>query len=123
MSRIWLGLPGNEQLLPTMGRQFAEEDFEAKVMERRVASGRLVKEVSAVKKRFRLDYSFVTNEILKQLKQIYLSGVNNNLNLKVEQEDGSIEEYEVVFRPFSRSRYLVGDKWYWEGISIELEEV
>jgi len=123
MSRIWLGLPGNEQLLPTMGRRFAEEDFEAKVSERRVASGRLVKEVSAVKKRFRLDYSFVTNEILKQLKQIYLSGVNNNLNLKVEQEDGSIEEYEVVFRPFSRSRYLVGDKWYWEGISIELEEV
>ena len=123
MSRIWLGTPGNEQLLPTMGRRFAEEDFEAKVMERRVASGRLVKEVSAVKKRFRLDYSFVTNEILKQLKQIYLSGVNNNLNLKVEQEDGSIEEYEVVFRPFSRSRYLIGDKWYWEGISIELEEV
>ena len=123
MSRIWLGTPGNEQLLPAMGRRFAEEDFEAKVRERRVASGRLVKEVSAVKKRFRLDYSFVTNEILKQLKQIYLSGVNNNLNLKVEQEDGSIEEYEVVFRPFSRSRYLIGDKWYWEGISIELEEV
>jgi predicted phage-related endonuclease len=123
MSRIWLGTPGNEQLLPTMGRQFAEEDFEAKVIERRVASGRLVKEVSAVKKRFRLDYSFVTNAILKQLKELYQSGIHNNLNLKIEQEDGSIEEYEVVFRPFSRSRYLIGDTWYWEGISIELEEV
>jgi len=123
MSRIWLGTPGNEQLLPTMGRRFAEEDFEAKVMERRVASGRLVKEVSAVKKRFRLDYSFVTNAILKQLKELYQSSLRNNLNLKIEQEDGSIEEYEVVFRPFSRSRYLIGDKWYWEGISIELEEV
>ena len=123
MSRIWLGTPGNEQLLPAMGRRFAEEDFEAKVMERRVASGRLVKEVSAVKKRFRLDYSFVTNAILKQLKELYQSGLRNNLNLKIEQEDGSIEEYEVVFRPFSRSRYLIGDKWYWEGISIELEEV
>jgi len=123
MSRIWLGLPSNEQLLSAMGRQYSEEDFEAKVIERRVASGRLVKEVSAVKKRFRLDYSFVTNEILKQLKQIYQSGVNNNLNLKVEQEDGSIEEYEVVFRPFSRLRHLIGSQWYWEGISIELEEV
>ena len=123
MSRIWLGTPGNEQLLPTMGRRFAEEDFEAKVMERRVASGRLVKEVSAVKKRFRLDYSFVTNAILKQLKELYHSSLRNNLNLKIEQEDGSIEEYEVVFRPFSRSRYLIGDTWYWEGISIELEEV
>lgn len=123
MSRIWLGTPGNEQLLPAMGRRFAEEDFEAKVIERRVASGRLVKEVSAVKKRFRLDYSFVTNAILKQLKELYQAGLRNNLNLKIEQEDGSIEEYEVVFRPFSRSRYLIGDKWYWEGISIELEEV
>jgi len=123
MSRIWLGTPGNEQLLPTMGRRFAEEDFEAKVMERRVASGRLVKEVSAVKKRFRLDYSFVTNAILEQLKELYQAGIRNNLNLKIEQEDGSIEEYEVVFRPFSRSRYLIGDTWYWEGISIELEEV
>ena len=122
MSRIWLGTLGNEQLLSTMGRRFAIEDFEIS-KERRTASGRLVKEVIAVKKRFTLGYSFVTNAILKQLKELYQSGIHNQLNLKIEQEDGSIEEYEVVFRPFSRSRYLIGDKWYWEGISIELEEV
>ena len=122
MSRIWLGTLGNEQLLSTMGRRFAIEDFEIS-KEQRTASGRLVKEVIAVKKRFTLEYSFVTNAILKQLKELYQSGTHNHLNLKIEQEDGSIEEYEVVFRPFSRSRYLIGDKWYWEGISIELEEV
>ena len=122
MSRIWLGTPGNEQLLPAMGRRLAIEDFEIS-KERRTASGRLIKEVTDVKKRFTLEYSFVTNAILKQLKELYQSGIRNNLNLKIEQEDGSIEEYEVVFRPFSRSRYLIGDKWYWEGISIELEEV
>lgn len=122
MSRIWLGTLGNEQLLSTMGRRFAIEDFEIS-KEQRTASGRLVKEVIAVKKRFTLEYSFVTNAILKQLKELYQAGIRNNLNLKIEQEDGSIEEYEVVFRPFSRSRYLIGDKWYWEGISIELEEV
>lgn len=122
MSRIWLGTPGNEQMLPPMGRRFAIEDFEIS-KEQRTASGRLVKEVIAVKKRFTLEYSFVTNAILKQLKELYQSGIHNNLNLKIEQEDGTIEEYEVVFRPFSRSRYLIGDTWYWEGISIELEEV
>ena len=122
MSRIWLGTPGNEQLLPTMGRRFAVEDFEIS-KERRAASGRLIKEVTDVKKIFTLEYSFVTNAILKQLKELYQSGIRSNLNLKIEQEDGSIEEYEVVFRPFSRSRYLIGDTWYWEGISIELEEV
>jgi hypothetical protein len=122
MSRIWLGTLGNEQLLSTMGRRFAIEDFEIS-KERRTASGRLVKEVIAVKKRFTLGYSFVTNAILKQLKELYQSGIHNHLNLKIEQEDGSIEEYEVVFRPFSRLRYLIGSQWYWEGISIELEEV
>lgn len=122
MSRIWLGLPGNEQLLPAMGRKLSVEDFEI-TNENRTASGKLVRDVTAVKKRFKIDYSFVTNDILTQLRQLYELGINNNLNLKIEQEDSSIDEYEVVFRPFSRSRYLIGDKWFWEGISIELEEV
>jgi hypothetical protein len=122
MSRIWLGLPGNEQLLPAMGRKLSVEDFEI-TNENRTASGKLVRDVTAVKKRFKIDYSFVTNDILTQLRQLYELGINNNLNLKIEQEDSSIDEYEVVFRPFSRSRYLIGNKWFWEGISIELEEV
>jgi len=122
MSRIWLGLPGNEQLLPAMGRKLSVEDFEI-TNENRTASGKLVRDVTAVKKRFKIDYSFVTNDILTQLRQLYELGRNNNLNLKIEQEDSSIDEYEVVFRPFSRSRYLIGNKWFWEGISIELEEV
>jgi len=122
MSRIWLGLPGNEQLLPAMGRKLSVEDFEI-TNENRTASGKLVRDVTAVKKRFKIDYSFVTNDILTQLRQLYELGINNNLNLKIEQEDSGIDEYEVVFRPFSRSRYLIGNKWFWEGISIELEEV
>jgi hypothetical protein len=122
MSRIWLGLPGNEQLLPAMGRKLSVEDFEI-TNENRTASGKLVRDVTAVKKRFKIDYNFVTNDILTQLRQLYELGINNNLNLKIEQEDSSIDEYEVVFRPFSRSRYLIGNKWFWEGISIELEDV
>lgn len=121
-NKIWLGLPGNEQLLPAMGRKLSVEDFEI-TNENRTASGKLVRDVTAVKKRFKIDYSFVTNDILTQLRQLYELGINNNLNLKIEQEDSSIDEYEVVFRPFSRSRYLIGNKWFWEGISIELEEV
>lgn len=121
-NKIWLGLPGNEQLLPAMGRKLSVEDFEI-TNENRTASGKLVRDVTAVKKRFKIDYSFVTNDILTQLRQLYELGINNNLNLKIEQEDSSIDEYEVVFRPFSRSRYLIGNKWFWEGITVELEEV
>lgn len=121
-NRIWLGLPGNEQLLPAMGRKLSVEDFEI-TNENRTASGRLRREIIAVKKIFKLSYGFVTNAVLTQLRQLYQLGLSNNLSLKIEQEDSSIDEYEVVFRPFSRSRYLIGNKWFWEGISIELEEV
>ena len=69
---------------------------------------------------FKISYGFVTNETLQLLKQIYLQGLQvKTLNLKIEQEDGSIDEYEVVFRPVFRSRYLLGGKWYWQNISIE----
>jgi len=122
MSRIWLGLPGDEQLLSEMGRKLSEEDIEI-AKERRSASGKLTREITAVKKIFKLSYGFVTNAVLTQLRQLYQLGLSNNLSLKIEQEDNSIETYEVVFRPFSRSRYLIGNKWFWEGISIELEEV
>jgi len=122
MSRIWLGLPENEQLLPNMGRRLTVEDLEI-LKEARTASGRLVREIITVKRQFKLDYSFVTNAILEQLRQLYQLGIKNNLSLKIEQENGEIEQYEVVFRPFSRSRYLAGSKWYWEGISVTLEEV
>ena len=122
MSRIWLGLPGNEQLLSKMGRKLAVEDFEI-ARKQRTASGTLKKDVIAIKKRFNLSYSFVTNSVLQQLRQIYQAGIGENLNLKIEQEDGTIDEYMVEFMPFSRSRYLIGNKWYWENISIELEEI
>ena len=121
-NRIWLGLPGDEQLLSEMGRKLSEEDIEI-AKERRSASGKLTREITAVKKIFKLSYGFVTNAVLTQLRQLYQLGLSNNLSLKIEQEDNSIETYEVVFRPFSRSRYLIGNKWFWEGISIELEEV
>lgn len=123
MSRIWLGLPGNEQLLPAMGRLPLYEEPIEYARENRTASRRLVREIEAVKMTFKISYEIVTNETLQLLKQLYLQGLQQNLNLKIEQEDGAIDEYEVVFRPFSRSRYLLGGKWYWQNISIELEEV
>lgn len=121
-NRIWLGLPGDEQLLSEMGRKLSEEDIEI-AKERRSASGKLTREITAVKKIFKLSYGFVTNAVLTQLRQLYQLGLSNNLSLKIEQEDNSIEAYEVVFRPFPRSRYLIGNKWFWEGITVELEEV
>lgn len=120
MSRLWLGRTGMEQELPAMGRRFAEEDFEI-AREDRTASGKLVSDIIATKKKFNLSYSFITNEVLATLRGIYaLGGI---LNLKIEQSDSSISEYQVKFRPFGRARTLLGNDWFWENITLILEEI
>lgn len=118
--RIWLGVQGNEQLLSAESRVFDEEDIEI-AREGRTASGRLVRDITAVKKKFTLTYEIVTGTTLAQLKAIYLSG--NTLQLKVEQQDTTIKEYKVVFRPFSRRRHLAAGNWLWSDITLELEEI
>lgn len=118
--RIWLGTSGNETLLSRMGRKFIEEDIEI-TREGRTVSGKLVIDVIAVKKIFTLEYSTITDTVLKQLQSIYaLGGI---LRLKVERQDTSIDIYSVIFRPFSRSRYLKPGEWLWESINVVLEEI
>lgn len=120
MSRIWLGKKGNEIELSPLNRTFNEEEFEI-TREDRTASGRLVIDVIATKKRFKLDYSTTTGMVLSQLQEIYQLGAI--LNLRVERQDGVIDEYEVKLRPFSRSRFLAVGDWRWKDISLELEEI
>lgn len=120
MSKIWLGRQGYEEELSPMGRKLTEADFEI-TREGRTTSGKLVIDVIATKKKFTLNYSTITGTVLAQLASLYeLGGI---LNLKIEQQDASINEYQVKFRPFSRARYLVGNEWFWENITLELEEV
>lgn len=116
MSRIWID---TTELSP-MSRRLSEHDIEIAV-EARTASGKLASDLIAVKKLFILSYSFITNEILGQLAGLYRLG--GARILKIEREDKTIDQYQVKFRPFSRDRYLTGGKWYWENITIELEEV
>lgn len=121
--RIWLGLPGEEQLLPLEGRTFTETEFEI-TREERMASGRLRWDIIAVKKQFTLEYGLVTGETLALLKTLYQAGQNKALNLRVERQDASIDTYSVRFRPFSRRRYLMDpDKWFWKDITLVLEEI
>ncbi len=116
MNRIWL----DATELSPMNRSLTEHDIEIAI-EERTASGKLVSDLIAIKKKFTLNYSLVTNEILEQLAWLYrLGGIRI---LKVERENKTIDQYKVKFRPFARSRYLIGGNWFWENISIELEEI
>ncbi len=114
--RMWV----DEIELSPMERQLIISDMEITV-EERTASGRLVSDLKAIKKRFTINYKFITNEILEQLATLYQrSGARA---FKLEQEDESIDEYLVKFRPFSRARHLIGKEWYWDSITLELEEI
>ena len=118
--KVWLGRIGNEEELTSVGRKFTETDFEI-TREDRTASGRLVIDVIATKKKFNLSYELVTNTTLEQLNRLYSTG--GILSLRTQNNDGSVNHYMVKFRPFTRSRFLAVGEWLWEGISLELEEV
>ena len=121
--RIWLGGIGNEELLININRRFSVGDFEPRTIEQRTASGKLVRDIGPVKKRFSLDYRITTDEVLAQLARLYALGRSSSLSLRVEESNGSVSQYIVFFRPFARSRHLLAGQWLWENIGVELEEV
>lgn len=118
--RLWLGNSGEEILLPRYNLRFQESDSEI-TREGRTASGRLVIDVAARKKTFTLSYGTLDNESYETLKAIY--SINNIMSFKVERSNEIIEIYEVRMKPFSRQRLLLATRWYWDGITIVLEEI
>jgi hypothetical protein len=122
--RFWLGLSGAESLFVSDGFSIAWEDFEIN-REGRVANGALVIDNIATKTRFTIAYSTgaVGQNALDALLALYASGVTTPLSLIIEEEDATLTTYTVKFRPFSRVRMLTKDRWLWEPVTFQLEEV
>jgi hypothetical protein len=122
--RFWLGLSGAESLFVSDGFSIAWEDFEIN-REGRVANGALVIDNIATKTRFTIAYSTgaVGQDALDALLALYASGVTTPLSLIIEEEDATLTTYTVKFRPFSRVRMLTKDRWLWEPVAFQLEEV
>lgn len=121
--RIWLGRYGSEILLPHFNRAFHEGELELG-KKRRTASGRKVIDITSIKKKFTVTYSIIKEadiNILKQIYEIYLT--DGYLSMKIENSDNTIQEYMVEMEPFTRQRSIKANRWYWEGISIVLEEI
>ena len=122
--RFWLGLSGAESLFVSDGFSIVWEDFEIN-REGRVANGALVIDNIATKTRFTIAYSTgaVGQNALDALLALYASGVTTPLSLIIEEEDATLTTYTVKFRPFSRVRMLTKDRWLWEPVAFQLEEV
>lgn len=120
MSKIWLGRAGAEVLMPRLNRTFNEQDIEISVKSR-TASGRYVEDVTTVKKNFTISYGTMKEADLEILKELYRIGTI--LSLKVQRSNGVIETYTVKMNPFSRQRLKIASNWYYDGVTILLEEV
>lgn len=118
---IWLGVLGDEILLPRPGLRFTPSDTEI-IQEARTIDGTLVSDLKAVKKHFEISYDpATTGTNLTALLALY--NLHVDLNLIVTNEDATTTAYTVVLRPIPRGRMLVSDVWLWSGVTLVLDEV
>lgn len=122
-NRIWLGPTGSEELLNSTGKcpvHIREGELDIR-REGRVANGDYVADTIATKKRFALVYQVVDQDELDIILTEWKRGTT--LNLKVERKDTTIDEYTVRVEPFSRRRIMAMDRWLYDGVTLNIEEV
>lgn len=126
---IYLGELGSEELLSPFGRKLTIADEEIG-REQRTASGKLVKDIIATKKKFTLAYETIDGDALEQFLDIY--DLNDELSLFIyhtdvpsttSDESNYYDAYTVLMRPLSRERLLLLENGLWTGVSVELNEV
>jgi hypothetical protein len=128
---IYLGVLGGEILLPTGGRVYSIEPEEIGRLDR-TASGRLVTDFVAEKKKFLLDHSLMDGDDLADIIALY--DLHQELSLLIYHTDQTdltttpsegqyYDSYTVIMRPISRKRLLIAGVGLWENVPIELWEV
>jgi hypothetical protein len=119
LNDIYLGLTGQEFLLPAEGRSYAESAEEI-ARTQRTASGKMVKDIIALKTKFKISYSMITDANLNILQNIY--DLDASLSLKVTKPTG-IKSFTVLMAPFDQERIKAVSGGLWGNVAFELEEV
>lgn len=118
---ISLGESGSPILLNVFARKFTEGYLEI-AREARTASGRAVKDITAIKKQFTIAYDLIEHTNLEQLATLYEA--ETELILDVKRPDASTDSYTVLLKPFNHQRaFNVPGTTYWSGVTLEMEEV
>lgn len=120
LNDIKLGESGSEYLLSAYAREFTE-GMVAVTREGRTASGRLVRDVTATKRKFTLAYELISQDDLDTFGTLY--ALDDELSLLVTRPDSSIDSYTVLLQPFDKTRAKSVGMDYWTGVTIEMEEV
>lgn len=114
---IYLGTSGHEILLTPFGRTSTIEIIELSRQER-TSSGRLVKDITAIKHKFTIKYSLIDESELNKILALY--NVLDALSLIYFTETGT---YTVLMDPFDRSNVLLSNEGLYSGVSFVLNEV
>jgi hypothetical protein len=126
---IYLGVAGSEAIMSPFGRRLSIVDEEIG-REQRTSSGRLVKDITAVKKKITLAYETIDGSDLETYLDMY--DLEQELSVLIyhtdvpnttDDEGNYYDEYTVLMEPISRERLLVTSDGLWTGVSIVLREV
>jgi len=116
---IWLGNTGYETKLPSPSSfDVGEKQI---TREGRVASGKLVMDIIAVKKVFTIGYKHLTGPELETILAEFRK--NTFLNFKYTDYDASEKAYTVKFTGVPRALLFDVNDWLWKDVSLQLEEV
>lgn len=118
---ITLGVSGGAATtLSAFGRKLTESNIEI-ARQSRTASGRLVKDIVATKKKFTLAYSTITGTALQEILDLY--DEESVLELIVNDPTLGPGTYDVHMQPIDYTRIVLLDDGLWSGVSVVLEEV
>ena len=115
-----LGAIGAEILLTPFARRFKSGWIELARTER-TASGRFVKDIRARKRKWSIEYDYITQADLEAIETVY--AYESELGFIVTLPDTSTESFTVLMGPFDKDRAKAVDGGYWSGVTLEIEEV
>jgi hypothetical protein len=117
---IYLGLAGSEVLISPFGRKYKIGNVE-KSRSEYTASGRLVKDVWATKKKITLAYEYIDGDALTVLIDLY--DLHEELSIKIYSSPTAYNAYTVLMEPFDSERVILQGNGLWSGVTVELNEV
>ncbi len=118
---IYLGLKGQETLLPAYGgRKITPKPIEI-VREQETITGAIVSDLIGVRPAWTISYQDLYGPEVEALLNLY--DLHRTLNLIIVDRQGNPKEYDVILRPLSPTRETIRDDWEWSGVTLELEAV
>jgi hypothetical protein len=127
---IYLGATaGTLQLMSPFGRKLVIEDIELS-RSQRTASGKLRKDIYAIKKKITLNYEAIDGDELDKYLTLYETYDELIIRIFYDTEGTTTEEpsddydqYTVFMEPINRERLLLCGNGLWANVSIVFNEV